>query len=123
MNKQIITTPAGERLVILPEAEYDALVDLLDEKADEAALRDVRARLTSGAAERIPAAVVDRIIAGENPLRVWREHRRMTVSALASETGLSQPFLTQIETGKRDGSAATLEKIAAALDIGVDQIG
>lgn len=34
---QIITTPAGEELVVIPKAEFDALLERLAEEAEDAA--------------------------------------------------------------------------------------
>ena len=51
--------------------------------------------------------MVDRILNGENLVRVWREHRGLTVSALAQMAGIAQPYLSQIETGKREGTLQT----------------
>jgi DNA-binding XRE family transcriptional regulator/PHD/YefM family antitoxin component YafN of YafNO toxin-antitoxin module len=122
MNTQIITTPTGERLVVLPEADYEALLDAADDAADAAALRSFRARLASGEEELLPAAMVERILAGENAVRVWREHRGLTVRALAEKAGLTQPFVSQIETGKRDGTVATMRRIAEALGVALDDL-
>ena len=122
MNAQVITTPTGERLVMLPEADYLALVAASDDSADRAALAEFRARLTTGEEELIPAAIVDRLLAGENRIRVWRGHRGLTVNALAAKAGISQAFLSQIESGKREGGVETLRRLAAALDVSLDDL-
>jgi transcriptional regulator with XRE-family HTH domain len=48
-----------------------------------------------------PVHVVDRVLAGESEVRVFREHRGLTQQALAAACGISVPYLTQIETGRR----------------------
>ena len=35
---------------------------------------------------------------------------------------IAQPYLSQIETGKRDGTAQTMKKLALALDVTVDDL-
>ena len=122
MNAQIITTPAGDRLVVLPEADYEALVAAAEDAADIATVRRFKERLASGEEELVPAAIVDRLVAGENAIRVWREHRGLSASSLAEKAGIAQAFLSQIETGKRDGTVTTLKKIADALSVKVDDL-
>jgi transcriptional regulator with XRE-family HTH domain len=53
---------------------------------------------------------------GANPIRAWREYRTLTQTALASSVGVTRSFLSQIETGRREMSISTLQKLAAALD-------
>ena len=90
MSVQYITTPSGETLAVLPKAEYEALIDRLEDIVDTAAAATVLAKIDAGEEELVPAAVVKRIIDGENKVRVWREHRGMSVTALAKASGLSQ---------------------------------
>ena len=122
MNTQIITSPTGDRLVVIPEAEYEALIDALTETADLAAIRQFEERLAAGDEERLPEEMVDRILDGENLIRVWREHRGLTVKRLAERAGIAPAYLSQIETGKRDGTVATIRKLADALGITVDDL-
>ncbi|HMN75190.1 MAG TPA: helix-turn-helix transcriptional regulator [Burkholderiaceae bacterium] len=68
---------------------------------------------------RFPAAVAHAMADGARPVRAWREHKGLTLGALAEAAGLSKPFVSQIEGGRRTGSAATLKKLAAALGVPV----
>ena len=69
----------------------------------------------------IPHEVVTKtIIEGHNPVKVWREHRGLTVEALAKAAGISKPYLSQIENGKRHGTMRVLKAIAKALDVPLD---
>lgn len=122
MNAQTITTPSGERLVVLPEADYDALVEAAEDAGDRATLARFRQKLASGEEELIPSDIVDRILSGENRIRVWREYRGLSASTLAERAGIAQPFLSQIETGKREGTLATLRSIAEALSLTLDDL-
>ncbi|XYD11570.1 helix-turn-helix transcriptional regulator [Methylobacterium sp. NMS12] len=122
MNTQTITTPTGERLVVLPEAEYAALVEAAEDGADRAAVVEFRRLYAAGEEELVPAAVVDRLLSGENRVRVWREHRRMKAGALAEAASIGQAYLSQIETGKREGTVETYRKIAEALRISLDDL-
>ncbi len=59
--------------------------------------------------------VADRLLAGENAVRVYRDHRGMTQKQLAEAAGINAIYLSQIERGRRTGSARTLVAIAEAL--------
>ncbi len=122
MNKQIITTPKGERLVVLPEAEYVRLLEALEDIEDQNAVRQFKERLAAGDEELLPAAMVDAILDGESRVRVWREHRGLTAAALAKAAGIASPYLSQIETGKREGTVETYRKLAIALGITLDDL-
>lgn len=122
MSAQTIVTPAGERLVMLPEAEYQALLTAAEDADDRASVREFNRRLARGEEELLPSSVVDRLLAGENPVRVWREHRGLTATALADMTGLGQGLLSEIETGKREGTVDTLRKLSVALGLTLDDL-
>lgn len=122
MTAQFIMTATGERLVVLPEAEYAALLAIAEDAEDGEIIREFKRKLAAGEEELVPSAVVDRILNGENLVRVWREHRGLTVSALAQMAGIAQPYLSQIETGKREGTLQTMKKIADALKITLDDL-
>jgi hypothetical protein len=72
--------------------------------------------------ESVPASVVDRLIAGENPIRVWREHRGLTLSALAAKARVGKGYLSQLETRERRGTVATLRKLARLLSVDLDDL-
>lgn len=71
---------------------------------------------------RFPAEVAHAMAEGEHPVRAWREHRNLTQAALAEAAGVSTPFLSQIEGGKREGTTATLKKLATALAVPLDAL-
>jgi DNA-binding XRE family transcriptional regulator len=124
MNKpgNIITTPSGDQMVVLPLAEYERLVEAVEDAADIRAYDAAKRRLAEGRDESIPAEFVDRILNGENKIRVWREYRGLTMKALAETSCLAAAYLSQIETGKREGTIETFKKIAAALRVDIDDI-
>ncbi len=115
---QMITTPAGEEMVLLAKAEYERLLDLADIARAEKVLADVAA----GRDEFVPAEMVDRILAGENKVKVWRTHRGMSGRDLAAAAGVSAPFISEIETGKKEGSVSVMKKIAEALKVDLDDL-
>lgn len=72
--------------------------------------------------ELVPSNVAYAILDGENPIRVWREHRGLTLRQLAGTVGISTPYLSQLESGKRRGATEVLSAIAKALDLALDDI-
>ncbi|MCA0366820.1 MAG: helix-turn-helix domain-containing protein [Proteobacteria bacterium] len=123
---QHFTTPAGEELVILPRAEYDALVAGLGEDeedaADVAAFDAAMADLASGADAPLPVEVSAMILKGLSRTAAWRKHRGWSQQTLAEAAGIGQGYLSEIERG-RPAPPETLERLAAALKVRPDQIG
>ncbi|MDP3601246.1 MAG: helix-turn-helix transcriptional regulator [Bosea sp. (in: a-proteobacteria)] len=122
MKERLDLTIDGEDFVALSREAYERLVEAAEDAADSAAIARFEQRLAAGDEEFVPSAMVDRILAGENLVRVWREHRGLTVSALAEMAGIAQPYLSQIETGKREGTLQTMKKIAGALRVKLDDL-
>lgn len=122
MTVQIIVTPTGERLVVIPESEWIAMQEALEDREDIAAIDEFHRKLAAGEEELVPASIVNRILDGENPIRVWREYRGLSAAALAQQAGISAAYLSELETGKKDGSVAALSRIAAVLGVTVDDL-
>lgn len=106
------------RFAAVPIAEWKRIVEALDDAEDVRAV--ARWKATPG--ETIPAAVVDRLIDGENRIRVWREHRGLTQARLGKACGVAPPYISQLESGSRLASQPTLRKLAAALKVDVDDL-
>ncbi|WP_139247235.1 helix-turn-helix transcriptional regulator [Hyphomicrobium sp. NDB2Meth4] len=90
--------------------------------ADVAAYDAAKGRHARGEDELIPAAFADRLLDGENKIRVWREYRGLSVEALASAAGIATDQIRQIEDDARSASPDDVGKIAAALRIDVDDL-
>ncbi|MBY3472091.1 helix-turn-helix domain-containing protein [Rhizobium laguerreae] len=119
---QYIETAAGERLAVIPEAEYLRMIEALEDRLDVEAAREILARIKDGTEEVIPAEFVNRLLDGENTVKVWREFREMTVDELAEKAGIGVSDLSAIETSECDGSFGSIKKIAAALRVSVDEL-
>ncbi|OGQ87025.1 MAG: transcriptional regulator [Deltaproteobacteria bacterium RIFOXYD12_FULL_56_24] len=122
MHEQIITTTGGERLVVIPEADYLAMLDAIENREDIAAIEHFQQRLAAGEEELLPAVMVNRILDGESKIRVWREYRGLSARELAAGAQISASYLSQIETGAREGGIETLKRIAAILHLTVDDL-
>jgi ribosome-binding protein aMBF1 (putative translation factor) len=66
---------------------------------------------------RIPSEFARRDLAGENRVKIYREMRGLTQASLAAKIGSKTAYVSQIETGWREGGKALLRKITAALDL------
>lgn len=108
--------------VTIPRAEYDRLRAIAEDVADSAAFDRVVARLARDEEEAVPAAVANRIIDGESPLRVYREYRGLTQVALAEASGVNRVQIADIEAGRKSGSVGTVRKLAVALNVAVDDL-
>jgi DNA-binding XRE family transcriptional regulator len=87
-------------------------------------VRDYDASLAAvaGGEELVPAEVVYTLLDGANPIRVWREHRGLSQGELAAKAGISPSYLSQLESGKRDGTTEVLSAIAAVLEVAIDDL-
>lgn len=122
MKVQTINRDGKPEYVVLPWAEYQVLLEAAEDAIDGALLDAFRQKLATGQEETIPATIVDMLLAGANPIKVWREYRGLTQDALANQAGISKAYLCQIETGKREGAIKTLRAIATALGVTVDEL-
>lgn len=109
-------------MVTIPIEEYKALQEAAEDLADILASERVKAAVERGDDEYVPAELVNLILAGDSPLRVWREYRGLTQLALSKAAGVSRTQITQIEGGSRGGSVQTLKSLAEHLRITVDDL-
>lgn len=81
-------------------------------------------QLKNGAeTSNLPDDVLHKIAIGtENPIKIIRKYRAMTQDDLASAAGLSRPYLTEIETGRKEGSIRSLKSIAKALNVALERV-
>jgi len=71
----------------------------------------------------IPQAVVEAHILRAVPMiRAWREHIGITQRELAARIGVSQAAIAKLEKPNAKPRRATLEKIAEALGISIDNL-
>lgn len=120
MNVQIIEI-AGNRMAVLPEDEYRQLLDVVEDREDRDAASEAERRRLSGE-EYIPASVVDALLAGESPLKVWRQYRGLTQTELASRIDVSKMTISGMEKGARSGSVKVWRALAEALSVSLDDL-
>ena len=104
----------GKNYVLLSEDDYEDLVDGMRASA-------IMARIAAGE-EVWPYALVKELSNTDSRIRTYRTYRQMTIDALAQLAGLSPSDLTDIESGKTEGSVEALTRIAAALRIDLEDL-
>ena len=78
--------------------------------------------LAQGEEELIPSEITYALLDGENPIRVWRDYRGLTQQQVAEAAGISKPYLSQLESGRRKGTAEVLAAVARALKVSLDDL-
>lgn len=121
-NIQLIERDGKPEWAVLPYEEYLKLLEQAEMLEDIRDYDAAKAALEKGEDELIPSEVVYAILDGENPIKVWREYRGLTQQQLAAAVGISKPYLSQIETGKRKGTTEILSAIAKALGVSLDEV-
>lgn len=121
MKLQTIAQNGQAAFVVVPIAEWDALMARLEDREDIADATRQIAAIREGE-EILPAEIVARLTSGVSPLKVWREYRGFTLRSLAAEIGISSAAVSKIETGKIRPMVATLVKLAAALGCDMEDL-
>ena len=123
MDAQVIRTSSGEELVVVPRADYDALVrraNLAPPDAQDGALaRRALAHVEAEADTQIPDAVWRQLQAGGSRLRILRSWRGMTQQELGLEAGVTQTTIYNAERAGAVGSRYGL-KLARALRVPIE---
>lgn len=104
--------------MVLSRRDYEALLARAgDPTSEETMTRRIVAEHQGRTA--LPAEVMDRILDGENRIKVMMDHRKLTQAALARLSGLSQPFISKVVRGDV-GLRHTKAKLADALGVSID---
>jgi DNA-binding XRE family transcriptional regulator len=116
MHGRTLTTPKGEELIVLSREEYQDLIDARDHALAMAAhARSDDPGLTD--------AEMDAYLAAPTPLAYWRKRRRLTQAKLAAAAGISQPYLAQLETGRRvSADIAVYAMLAKRLGVRIEDL-
>lgn len=104
----------GKNYVLLSEDDYEDLIDGLHASA-------IMARVAHGE-ETWPHELVKELAETDSRIRTYRKYRGLTISELAEAAGISQPYLSEIESGKKTGTVDVLKRIAIALKVDLDDL-
>jgi hypothetical protein len=113
--------------ITLPRADYEALVERLEDLEDQLALARLDRRIEEGGlaaatADYLDSALMDRLFAGESAVRIWREHRGLSAAALARKAAINPVYLGEIERGRKPGSLAAMAALAKALGVALEML-
>ncbi|MEW5729305.1 MAG: helix-turn-helix transcriptional regulator [Pseudomonadota bacterium] len=113
--------------VTLRRADFEMMLEVIEDAEDVMALKAAEARETeigkeAARADHLPVELVMRLMAGEHPVRIWREHSGLSPQALADKAGVARSYLVEIEGHKKPGSVAAYRRLAAALGMAVDEL-
>jgi len=119
MAVQTIKTPNGEELIVLTKAEYEALVRAAEEAEEDAA--DIAAydaaKSDIPGLERLPFEVSQEVLKGASLFKALRLWRGETQLHLSHRTGISQGFISDLESGRRNMTDEVARRLAEALAV------
>jgi len=116
-----------QETVTLKRTDFEALMRIVEDTADLAAINTHRAyedRVGWETARRnyLTAEEARRLLDGESPVRVWREKRGISQRALAGAAKVSASYLAEIEGGRKPGSSGALQRVGSILDVPVESL-
>lgn len=120
MKAQIIEKDGKPEFAVISYDDYRHYLELLEDEADAQVVAEFAESYQAGREFVVPEAILRRELAGESTIKLWREERGLTQQELAEQAGISKPYLSQIETGKRQGTLETMAAIAKALAVPLD---
>jgi DNA-binding XRE family transcriptional regulator len=105
----------GEELVVLPRGDYEELVDAL-------AAQEIDTALARREEELLSAEEASALVATSSPIAFWRSKRGMTLALLAGEVGVSEGFLSELESGNTTADVTLYGKLADSLHVLIDDL-
>ena len=119
----IETFKEGRKTFIkLPEVEFNNLLQELEDLRDLQAVRSAKKNIAAGE-ETIPFELVKALVDAEHSgqrIAIWRKYRGIKRDELAKIVGVTGPYISMIESGKRNGDIKLFKEFAAAFDCDVD---
>ena len=118
MSVQFLEHNGIKQFAILPVDEYMYLIEKA-EMLDDIKAFDDAININD---ELIPSEVAEKLINGENKIKVWREYRQLSQIELANRSEIPEASIAKLETGMLNASAIQLEKIAEILNLEQDDL-
>jgi hypothetical protein len=109
---QIINDKSGTPIfAVLPWAEYQSLCELFpDQRGDQTIIRAI---------SELPAEVRKQFSQGASTLRVLRDWRALSQSALARSSNVNSQYISTLERSRRKLGKVFAKKLAPALGVSV----
>jgi DNA-binding XRE family transcriptional regulator len=118
IHPQIISREGSPLFAVIPYHEYEHLLSLLEDREDMEAIEASKTDLN----EHFPLDMIEKIAGGKNPIKVFREYRRITQIELAKQVGVSRQYISQVERNQRLGNMKLFKKIAQILAVDLEDI-
>lgn len=109
MDNFDITHRDGKPYVLIPLHDYRAAIQKDIEKHAEKYFKLQKQRTSD-----VPDGI--------HPVRYFRTQQKMTQAELAEKAGISRNYLTEIETGVKNGSVSAIKKLSEALGVSLDKL-
>lgn len=122
MNVQHLEYNGIPAFAVLPIDEFNRLIEPLKDAEDTATLERLAADVASGDEKTYPHEIIQAIVGGAHPVKVFREYRNMTPAQLAAACDVPPAHIYQIESGKQSMSVDVLRKMAQSLDVDADML-
>ena len=122
MNVQIIEKNGKPEWAVIPFNEYQKLHEAHEDAEDIKDIEENLKAIQEGKEMTVPGEVTFAILEGTNPIRAWREHKKIKMNELAKKVGISSAYLSQIENKKRNPTIDTLKEIARALNLEIEML-
>jgi len=121
MTVQIIEKGGKPDYAVIPYQDYKKMLEKV-EMIDDVQAYDIALERAKDE-ESFPSELIYRMaIDGENPIKVFREYRKLTQARLAELAGVKAPYISELESGKKEGSVSVLKRIAECLELDLDDI-
>jgi transcriptional regulator with XRE-family HTH domain len=111
LARQVGVTPS-----YLSEVEHGA------KRPSLAVLRRLAAVLNLDPADLLPDKARPAALSPGERVRLLRQEKKLTLTALAEKAGITPSYLSEIERGYANPALATLEQLARALEVSLDQL-
>lgn len=119
-NVSFIEDSKGKKAVILSLNTYKKMQEKIEELED---IENYIKVIKDQDDEVLPYELVEALIIGEeSKIKIMRKYRRMTINELAKKVDITESYLSQIESGKRNGTIEIYKKLSKALEIDIDNI-
>ena len=115
-------TPAGEAIVILPEDDFERLVDRAEDAADSDTIGRSQTALAQNDEELLSEADLDALRHAAAPTAFWRHKRGLSENELAARSGVDLQILAAVERGEDARDIRTYRRLATALGITIDDL-
>ena len=101
MSVQVIKKDGRPEWAVLPYQEYERLRSAAED-ADDVRRYDEVMTASDDGSQDVPGELIRRLVNGENPVKAWREHRGLKQNEVARQVGISNGYLSHIESGRKE---------------------